>query len=251
MSYQPTPAGGYQIDVLGATTRAYQSIGANFALLVEFAWLPLAIVWGFAVLASLINGGRFGRLLASLFDAIGFLVFGTTFLVRCHRFALLGERDAVNLFPPGWGDFFITGVKLGACVFVASIVLGLIVTLPPHMLTVPLALIGYFVVAFASMRVSLAFPAAAIAQPMALREAWDRAAGNYWRLVGGLILCYLPFAIIDMILLRLGLGSFWLTWLIFEAIRLAVTFVGLAVIASFLSEAYTGIVHGGEVRPAR
>src|SRR6185312_104214 len=231
--YQPASAGAYRIDVIGATTRAYQSVVGNLALLAELGWLPLAILWGVAFLAFLIGGGFFGRMLAGLFDAAGFLVFGTTFLVRWHCFALLGERDGVNLFPPGWGDFFIAGLKLGVCVVAAVFVLGLFAIVPPHFLTFPLAVVGYFVVVFAAIRVSLAFPAAAIARPMPLREAWERAAGNYWRLVGGLILCYLPFAIVNMIVVHVSLGSFWLVWLIFEAIRLAVTFAGLAVAASY------------------
>lgn len=242
MSDQSESAGGYRIDVVPAATRAYQNVVGNIALLVELAWLPVAILWGIAFLAFLLGGGIFGRLLAALLDAIGFLVLGTTFLVRWHRLALLGERNAVDLFPPGWSDFFIAGLKLGACVFVAVLLLGLIAALPPHFLTLPLAIAGYFVVTFSAIRASLAFPAAAIGQPMPLREAWDRAAGNYWRLVGGLILCYLPFAIVGMILAHLAALSFWLIWLVFEAIRLVVTFAGLAVAASFLSEAYAGIV---------
>ncbi len=235
----------YQIDVTGVVGRAYRGVIDNRAVLAELAWLPWLIIVGTSALAYIIGGGgAVGRVLAALVDGIGFLLFATTFLVRWHRFVLLGERDAASLFPAGWGDFLIAAVKLGVGFVVAFVVIGLLAALPPHILTLPIAVAASFAVAFVAVRIALVFPAAALARPLSFRAAWDLAAGNYWRLFGALLLCYVPFAIVASFIATRSAGAGFVLWLVFEALRLAVTFIGLAVAAAALSEAYSGLTRG-------
>src|SRR5579884_1940364 len=195
----------YQIDVTGVVGRAYRGVIDNRAVLAELAWLPWLIIVGTSALAYIIGGGgAVGRVLAALVDGIGFLLFATTFLVRWHRFVLLGERDAASLFPAGWGDFLIAAVKLGVGFVVAFVVIGLFAALPPHILTLPIAVAASFAVAFVAVRIAI------VASFIATRSA----------------------------------GAGFVLWLVFEALRLAVTFIGLAVAAAALSEAYSGLTRG-------
>ena len=235
MSYGAmSPAGG-KIDVGVAVGGAYSIVWSNAGLAVELAWLPFAILAGAEIVAALLGAtGWFGMVLGALIQAIAFAVFGTVFLVRWYRFMLLGETASAELFPPGWTAFIIAAIKIAAVFVVGLIVLGVIAALPPHMLTMPLAMIGGIVLAFALARLWLVFPAAAIERSTDLRAAWDLAAGNYWRLVGGLVLCYLPFVLVKAIL---G-GSATMIGLVFQIIGFAVMFAGAAVIASFLSAVY-------------
>jgi hypothetical protein len=97
---------------------------------------------------------------------------------------------------------------------------------PPHFLTGLVAALGGIALAVGSSRLSLVFPAAAIERPIALRDAWDLAAGNFWRLLACLILCYLPFAILHYLLRGSGGASGAIVWLVFQIIGLAVSFAG-------------------------
>jgi len=239
MSYAASPSEERKIDIGASVRVAYSVVMENTRLAVELAWLPFAIVVIGEILALLLGGGGFfGRALAGIVHAAGFLVFGTTFFVRWHRFVLLGETDSAGLFPPGWGGFFLAGVKIGLTLFVGFLVLGFIAAVPPHILTVPLAAIGGIALAFASARVSLVFPAAAVERPMSLRQAWDAMAGNYWRLFACLFLCYLPFGIVHYLVGQIDAGLTWVLWIVFEAVGLAVTFAGMAVVASLMSHIY-------------
>ncbi|MBV9964689.1 MAG: hypothetical protein JO008_03235, partial [Alphaproteobacteria bacterium] len=200
-----------------------------------------AIVVGAEFLAWLVaGGGWFAMILALLIQAAGFAVFGTIFIVRWHRFVLLGETMSETLFPRGWGTFFMTAVKVAVAVFVAAFVLSFIAFVPPHFLTGLIAVIGYIALAFASARVSLVFPAAAIERPISLREGWDVMAGNYWRLFACLLCCYVPFGIVHYIVDKIAGGGPSVLWIVFQAVALAVSFAGVAVVASLLSDVYRG-----------
>ena len=179
-------------------------------------------------------------ILALLVQAGGFAVFGTVFIVRWHRFILLGETTPESLFPPGWATFFLTAVKIGLLAFVGVLVLVLIAAIPPHFLTVLIAIAGYIALAFAVARLSLVFPAAAIERPISLREAWDLLAGNYWRLFACLLACYVPFGIVHYIVNQIAGGAPSILWIVFQAIGLAVSFAGVAVVASLMSDVYRG-----------
>ena len=178
--------------------------------------------------------------LGMLIQAGGFAVFGTVFIVRWHRFILLGERASEGLFPPGWSLFFLAGLKVALVVLVGVIILGFVAAMPPHFLTFLIAVAGGVALGFAAARVSLIFPAAAIERPIGLHRAWELLAGNYWRLFACLLLCYLPFGLVHYILGEIGIGLPWVMWFALQVIGLAMSFAGAAVVASLLSDVYRG-----------
>jgi hypothetical protein len=182
-------------------------------------------------------------MLAALVRGVGFAVFGTIFVVRWHRFVLLGETTTGGgLFPPGWLPFFIAAIKITLGVILGMVILTLIAAVLPNFLGMLIAAIGGIALAIASSRLSLVFPAAAIERPITLRAAWDLAAGNFWRLFACLLLCYLPFAVLHYLLSASGGGSGAFVWLVFQIIGLAVSFAGVAVVASLLSDLYRQLV---------
>jgi hypothetical protein len=239
MSYAASPSAERKIDIGASVRVAYSVVMENSRLAIELVWLPFAIVVVAEIIALLLGGGGFfGRAFASLVRAVAFLVFGTTFIARWHRSVLLGENESAGLFPPGWNPCFWAFVKIGLTLIVGFVILGFIAVVPPHLLTVPLAIIGGIALTFASARVSLVFPAAAVERPISLREAWELMAGNYWRLFVCLLLCFLPFGVVHHLLDRISFGLSSLLWLVFQVVGLAVVFAGMAVVASLLSHIY-------------
>src|SRR5579875_3341741 len=213
-----SPAARYRLDIGAAVAGAYRTLADNARLAGDLAWLPFAVVLAAEIVAGVAGGGGiFGRALAGLVHAIGYLVFGTVFIVRWYRFLLLGERAAGALFTPSWRAFFVVTLKLALALFAGWLVLGLIAALPPHFLTAPLFVIGALALVIA---------------------AWDLLASNYWRLFAAIVLCYLPFAIGRFILARIGGSAFFVIWLLFEAAGLAVAFAGVAVVTALVSETY-------------
>ena len=243
MSYATPRLAGGPIDILLAVRTAYSTVFENVRLACDLAWLPFALLVGAEIVALLLGGlGMFGMMLAALVRGLGFVVFGTIFIVRWHRFVLIGETASDGLFPPGWGLFFIAAIKITLGVIVGMVILMLIGMVPPHILTALIAAIGGIALAVASSRLSLVFPAAAIERPIELRAAWDLAAGNFWRLFACLVLCYLPFAVLHYLLRESGGASGAIVWLVFQIIGLAVSFAGVAVVASLLSDLYRQLV---------
>jgi hypothetical protein len=239
MSYPSAPSRTYQIDVVDQVGRAYRAVFDNLQLVGEMALLPYLIVVGIELIALLVSGGgMFAAVLAGLIHAVGFLIFGTVFIVRWHRFVLLGESVGGGLIPPGWAPFVITTLKLGIIVFIGCLILSVIGALPPHLLSAPLAMIGGVALSLAALRVSLIFPAAAIEQPIGLQTAWDRVSGNFWRLFACAFACSLPFAIVEMLIVLLANAFPSLFWIVFELLQFAVSFVGTAVVAALLSHLY-------------
>ncbi|HEV2334365.1 MAG TPA: hypothetical protein VGS13_02595 [Stellaceae bacterium] len=248
MSYGGTPPTGGTIDVGVAVRTAYTSVWENAGLAVELAWLPFAILVAAEIVALLVGAaGWLGLALAVLVRALALAVLSTIFIVRWYRFMLLGETASGDIFPPGWVPFIIAALKIAAVFILGAIVLGVVAALPPHFLTMPLAMIGGIALAFALARLWLVFPAAAIERPIGLRVAWDLAAGNYWRLIACLVLCYLPFVVVKAVL---G-GSPTFIGLVLAIIGFAVMFAGAAVIASLLSGLYRQFVGGPGQPPLR
>src|SRR5438046_4598504 len=135
-------ASGQQIDIAASVRAAYQFARDNARLAVNLALVPFAIVVGAEFLAWLVGGGGwFGMMLAMLIQAGGFAVFGTVFIVRWHRFVLLGETATQSLFPPGWGTFFLTTIKVGLAFLVGTFVLGMIAARPAQLLIRPNAFV--------------------------------------------------------------------------------------------------------------
>lgn len=239
MSYPSASPRAYQIDVVDQVSRAYRIVFNNLQLIGEMALLPYLIVLGMELVALLIPGTElYGQALAGLIHAIAFLIFGSVFIVRWHRYVLLGESVAGGLIPPGWTEFLTAGIKLAAVIFVGWVVLLLIALLPPHILTASLAVVGSFALMLLSLRVSLIFPAAAIERPMGLRAAWGWIEGNFLRLFACALACYLPFVLLQLVVGAVAHIFPSLIWIVFEAIHLAVFFVGAAVVATLLSHLY-------------
>src|SRR5262249_38036159 len=101
-----------------------------------------------------------------------------------------------------------------------------------------IAFVGYGALVVAAARLSLVFPAAAIERPLAWRQAWSVMAGNYWRLFACMLGCYVPFGLVHYILEKIDEAG--PLWILFEAIGVAVSFAGAAVVAALLSEVYRG-----------
>ena len=243
MSYPSAMPRSYQIDVIDQVGSAYRTVLDNVQLVVEMALLPYLIVLG--IVAALIPGaGMFGVIWASLVRGIGFLVFGSVFAVRWHRFVLLREAVSGGLIPPGWTAFIAAGLSLGVAVFVGWVLLILFATLPPHILTAPLAAAGGFALALGALRASLIFPAAAIERPVGVRAAWHWMSGNFWRLFACALACYVPFVLVQLLVAALAAVFPSLIWIVFEAIHLAVGFIAGAVAAALLSHLYRDIVGG-------
>jgi len=250
MSYSSSVPSGNQIDIVAQVSRAYRIVFERSQLILEMALLPFVIVLASELIALLLpHGGFFGALLAALVHILGFLIFGTVFVVRWHRYVLLGESVGGDLLPPGWGAFVIAGLKIAGLFLLGWMALVVFAMLPPHGLTFPLSMIGSIALGLVVMRLSLLFPAAAIEQPVPLRTAWDWVAGNYWRLFACAICCYLPFVILEIIVGLIGAAFPSLMWIVFEALRLAISFAGAAVVAAMLSHVYMAVV-GGERQTA-
>jgi hypothetical protein len=241
MSYPSAPPRAYQIDVVDQVGRAYRAVFDQLRLVAEMALLPYFIVLATVLVALLMPGGMFGGVLAGLIHAIGFLLFGAVFIVRWHRFVLLGETVSDGLIPSGWREFVVAGVKLGAIVFAGWLVLVLVAALPPHVLTIPLSGIGGVALTLLALRVSLIFPAAAIGRPVGLQTAWGWIEGNFWRLFACSFASYFPFVIVQILISGLSRMFPSLLGMVFEALRLAVAFIGAAVIAALLSHLYRDI----------
>ena len=239
MSDPPAAPRLYRIDVIDHVGRAYRVAFAHIQLVVEMALLPYLVVLAVELVSLLFKyGGGAGKIAAVLIHAVGVLLFGAVFIVRWHRFVLLGETVGGELLPPGWREFVAAGVKVGLAVVVGWVVLVGIALLPPAVVTVPLTAAGGVSLTLGALRVSLIFPAAAIGQPIGLRTAWDWVAGNFWRLFGAAFACYFPFVVLQMLIAALASAFPSLTWVVFEAIRLAASFAGAAVVAALLSHLY-------------
>ncbi|HTW51008.1 MAG TPA: hypothetical protein VME45_03830 [Stellaceae bacterium] len=243
MSYPSARRRAYQIDVVDQVARAYGAVFDHIQLVVEMALLPYLIVLAVELVSLFFtHGGMIGRIAGGLGHAVGLLLFGAVFVVRWHRFVLLGETVGGELLPAGWREFVVAGIKIGAVVFAGWVVLIGIALLPPFFVTIPLTAAGGVALTLAALRVSLIFPAAAIGQPPALRTAWDWIDDNFWRLFASAFACYLPFVVLQMLIGALASALPSLTWIVFEALRLAASFAGAAVVAALLSHLYRDIV---------
>src|SRR5262245_612379 len=102
----PAPsADDYRVPIRASIGRAYRSVFGHLRLAASFAWRPLLIILLIEVVGPLVMFGQNRILLLGLAPIIGFLVFGTIFVVRWQRFVLLGDSDNSSLFPPGWRPF--------------------------------------------------------------------------------------------------------------------------------------------------
>lgn len=240
MSDLSAPPRLYRIDVVDHVGRAYRTVFDHVRSVFEIALLPYLIVLSVKLVSLLFthHGGTVGRIAAALIHAVSLLLFGAVFVVRWHRLVLLGETVGGRLLPPGWREFVIAGIKVGVAVIAGWVLLVGIALLPPGAITVPATAAGGVALTLSVLRVTLIFPAAAIGQPVTLRTAWDWVTGNFWRLFGAAFACYFPFVVLQMLISGLASAFPSLTWVVFEALRLAVSFASAAVVAALLSHLY-------------
>jgi hypothetical protein len=247
VTYPSPPGVNYKIPIGAAIGLAYRTVFGNFGLLVAFGWLPFVIM----VAIKLVVLAAPPLIMAEgIVDSLLWIVFGAIFMVRWHRFILLGETESNALFPPGWGPFLLVSIKvmlvISAVIVLTVVPTGLVrgslltVLLTPLLITALLLTVLLIIIG-----VSLAFPAAAIERPISFRAAWNLLAGNYWRLLICVIACYLPFAVAEEIAAAIDAG---LLSILVPAVALAITFVGVAVEVALISDTYrciTGEGRGG------
>lgn len=243
MSYPSAPPRGYQIDVVGQVGAAYGAVFERAQLVGEMALLPFLVVLAIEVVVPLVMpAGVAGQVVAGLIRALAFVLVATVFIVRWHRFILLGETVGGELIPRGWKAFVIVGLKLGAIVVAGWVILMLIAMLPPYFITVPLTAAGGVALSLSALRVSLIFPAAAIDRPVGFRTAWDWIEGNFWRFFACAFAAYFPFVVAQMLIGAIAHLFPSAIWIVFEALRLVLSFAGAAVAAALLSHLYREIV---------
>jgi len=252
MSYSASPGIADPIAIGAVSGRAYRSVLENWRLVARFTWLPLAFILGAQLIALIVGGRGFsGRILSSMIGIIGFLLFGTTFAVRWSRFILLGERHGSELHPPGWGSLMVVTAKICLLILAATAVVFWIVALVPRPLKIPIWVIGAVGIVALSPRLFLAFPSAAIERPLTLRAAWAAVGGDYARFLACVLICYLPLAIITGLAGRMAVATLSLTaWIGIEVVRLAATFIDIAVLYAMLAEVYRGLSSPGTIGDA-
>jgi hypothetical protein len=150
------------------------------------------------------------------------------------------------MFPPAWRPLFFATVTIGLLVFAGGIVTALI-----GLILSPIAwliwALGGIAVSLIAMRVMPMLPAAAVERPIDIRTAWDMLAGNYWHYIACALICYVPFALFEGLLGGADPVVPWLVFVIMEALRIAVNFLGLACLYAMLAEVYAGMTGNGRV----
>ena len=242
MSFSSTPR-SYQLDVVGEVNAAYRAVFDRLQLVGEMALLPFLIMLAIEIAAHFLlsQGSMMGAGIMGIVLGIAQLVFALVFIVRWYRFLVLGETVGGGLIPPGWAASLVVMVKLILLMLAAIVPIALITMFIP-VIGAPLSVVGAIAIGLASIRVSLIFPAAAIDQSITFRIAWDWLEGNYWRLVATEFACYLPFVVAGYVLRMIGRTLPSLFSIIFDALQLAVSFAGWAVVGAVLAHVYRDLV---------
>lgn len=245
MSSTAVPATGYEVHTGATIHHAYEVVFKNLQRVIEMAWLPFVLILAAEIVGMVLGwGGYVGHMMAWMLGALGFLVFGTTFGVRWLRHLLHGEAPSAELFPAGWRPLFFATITVTLLVFAGGVVVALV-----GMILAPIEWLiwaaGMITIALAALRILLMFPAAAIEQPIDVRTAWDMMAGNYWHFFACALICYVPFALIEGIIGEADSALPFVFWLVMEAIRVAVVFLGMACLYAMLADVYHGITGAG------
>ena len=244
MSSSAVSANGYEVHTGATIHRAYEAVFQNLQFVVELAWLPFVLVLAAEIVGRLIGGSVAGYMLGWMLGGLGFVVFGTTFGVRWLRHRLRGEAPSTELFPAAWRPLFFATLTITLLVFAGGVAVALV-----GMVLAPIAwlvwAVGYIAVALLASRLLLMLPAAALEQPVDLRTAWDMMAGNYWHFFACALICYVPFALVEGIIGEADSALSFLPWLVMEAIRAAVVFLGMACLYAMLADIYEGMTGAG------
>jgi hypothetical protein len=248
MSTSAISGSPYEIHTGATIHRAYETVFQNLQLVVEMAWLPFVLILAAEVVGLVLGGGGYGgQMLSWLLGGLATLFFGTTFAVRWLRHVLLGETASAELFPAAWRPLFFATITIALLVFAGGVVVSLIgLILSP--LAILIWIVGSIAVSLVALRILLMLPAAALERPIEVRTAWDMMQGNYWHLFACALICYVPFALISGFISGVDDVVPWVVWVVMEAIRIAVTFLGLACLYAMLADVYHGMT--GEGRSA-
>lgn len=206
------------VPVIATVRDAYLFTVRNLGAIIGLIWIPMVLltVMGFFSfqryyneLIDAMSGGDPNALGPALLMMLGYLV--AALLLQAMMYVAvvqlaLGARaaPAVAHFafgPAEWRMFRAFGALVGVVLVLAipALVLGsLLVQLaapgaPPEAASGLLFLIVYGVLLVAAPRFFTLLPAVAVAEPHpVLRRSWTLSAGNFWRLLGVLVLSFGP-----------------------------------------------------------
>ncbi|HEX4113698.1 MAG TPA: hypothetical protein VH020_14290 [Stellaceae bacterium] len=200
---------------------AYRSVFGRLGLILDLGWIMLLVLLAVQILPDVLLPGRHGGA-ETQFDALDYaqalisLLALTAFAVRWHQLLLVGDphRQPTAAFFRGWSRFLIYGCIVYALIGSIAAVAGATMSrmtgsTATEALVAVAALIVGVLVALATVRCGLVFPAAASGKPISLVAAWRLLRGNSWRLVLASILTTLPVTVAVTILAAtlLSLGA--------------------------------------------
>ena len=231
---QPLAIAG-KVPVWRTAVESYGFVFFNLGRLLALGWPLLMIATAALIVGELFTGGRSSweaetrqqspaHVVANILFGVLFYAMVLVFVVRWHRFFLLGERESVfvNLFASrNWrflGYLLLLALApllpmLIALIIVLGVAISVAGSPQEGMVTGPLAVLFFFawfapfVLYFVFFRFSLVLPAAAVDRPIGLAESWRKLRGNTGRLLGALYLVPLPIMILVFIVMMPFLRS--------------------------------------------
>jgi hypothetical protein len=191
---------------------AYRTVFGRLGLILDLGWIMLLVLLAVQILPDILLPSRHGGA-ATSFDAVDYaqalisLLALTAFAVRWHQLLLVGDphRQPTAAFFRGWARFLVYGCIVyaltGSIAAVAAATISRMAgSTATEALVAVAALIVGVLVALATVRCGLVFPAAAAGKPLGVVTAWRIMRGNSWRLVLTSILTTLPITIAVTIL---------------------------------------------------
>ena len=256
-----------KLPVIEIVKEAFQGAYFHFNDMVRIVWLPTLL---YVVLNVYITQQTAGALEPSLLLVVAFIA--STFLwammaVAWHRRILTGETqtDFVYFkFGRNEARFVLITIMLGLLFLpgilflvmstglsgedIQSMMAGGEPTLQPENVSIAYLMLGYamlFVAFHFSVRLSLLLPAVAIGESVNAGQIINMTKGNFWRLLGAMLLCGLVVlfavnivsAVVASVLLAIGLGTAEVILIINIIISLLAIFA-LVVNVAVLSIAY-------------
>ncbi len=230
---------------------AYRLTFSNLRLLARIAVVPVVLMIVLDIAVALFAEAR-SLIVVHLANSILSLIIQIPIWTSWHRFALLPRETAL----PTMGYFYrrpelrylrhfvVLLVLLNVFSALALVVLMAVLAGAPQqvfgytlVLTLTAAVVAY-------TRCGLAFPAAAVGDPMTLSGSWKATQGQGLRIFGTMLLAVLPFAAVALILgsiqgtLYKAYGAGNIGTLVLVAVGPVVSAVTVAVVAATLSGIY-------------
>jgi hypothetical protein len=142
-------------------------------------------------------------LLMVLLSIVGILVFE----IFWYRYLLLGPDRALRLglsefngiFWRSLGYLLVLWIAMALALLPVVVFIGLVLAIEDQLgplaagsLTFLLVMAGLLLVLALLTRLSLVFPAVAVKEPLKLKGSWAATRGSTWRMVGALLVLYIP-----------------------------------------------------------